>query len=104
MQYEIGYILVYDYYKSSQGQGSWRPHVTHRSFLEWDGTESFEDLIKRQHPEFVTEAEDADERPGSDRNHRIEVCTVRIGGEKSQAILSVEKQIFYLKKDIIVEA
>jgi hypothetical protein len=97
---EIGYVLAYDFYKSSYGQGSWQSGVRHRGFLVWNGSESFEDLILRNHPEFVAEAEASDGFSGSDRNHRIEISCLRIGGEKSQVILTVEKQTVYLKKDI----
>ncbi len=92
MKYEIGYALVYDYYKSSYGQGSWRPQVARRGFLEWDGTESFEDLIKRHHSEFVAEAFNAE----GDKNHRIELTSLRIGGERSHVVMSIEKQTISL--------
>jgi hypothetical protein len=103
MNIEIVYELMYDYWKVNYGQGSWQSQTTFYLYLPWDGNESFEDLIRRNHSEFVNSAETADGLPGSDRNHRIMIRGVRIGGKKSQVIVSVEKQTIYLKKHIVVE-
>jgi hypothetical protein len=97
MKYEIGYALMCDYYKTSYGQGSWRPEVTHTGFLAWDGTESFEYLIKRQHPEFLTKVK----RDREYKNFRIEVISLRIGGEKAQVVMLVEKQVIQLSEPAV---
>ena len=53
---------------------------------------SFEDLIKRHHSEFVAEAFNAE----GDKNHRIELTSLRIGGERSHVVMSIEKQTISL--------
>lgn len=93
MLFEIGYELKYDYWKDSYGQGSWREDTRSNLFLPWDGTEPFEDMIRRNEQEFVASAEAVTH---SDRNHRIEITCMRIGGEKSKVIVPIEKQTIQL--------
>jgi hypothetical protein len=92
MQFEVGYILVYEYYHTSWGQGSWRDAVHHRAFLPWDGTESFEDLIKRQHPDFLAKAKSDTKY----KHFRIEVISLRVGGEKAKVVMPIENQVIKL--------
>jgi hypothetical protein len=99
MNIEIGYELMYDYWKESYGQGSWQTNTSFQRFLPWDGSKSFEDLVRQRHPDFVTLSEESQ----SDKNHRIEVTCLRIGGEKSNVILRVEKQVIHLRA-VAVEA
>jgi hypothetical protein len=98
MQLEIGYELAYEYFKESYGQTSWQKQTTLRLFLPWDGVDSPEALIRQAHPEFGT-----DIVVDSDKNHRIEVTCLRIGGEKNGVIVAVEKQTFSIERHLLVE-
>ncbi len=98
MQLEIGYELAYEYFKESYGQASWQKQTTFRLFLPWDGVNSPEALIRQAHPEFGTDMTD-----NSDKNHRIEVTCLQIGGEKNGVVVAVEKQTFFIEVHPIIE-
>jgi hypothetical protein len=52
MRYDVEYRLVSQTYHESYGQGSWRDRTHEQSVIPWDGSVSFEALLREKHPGF----------------------------------------------------